>query len=191
MRTLNLASRQDVAPTRPIDCDPALSIIMTGAHTNSRGWKSQPHTRYLRKGRVSQTGRIYHIRTSTAARQPLFREFHLGRVVVNSLRFLHDRGDVESLAFVVMPDHLHWLFQLGDSRPLDRVIQSMKSHTAKIINSHRGMSGDAVWQPGYFDRALRVEEEVRAIARYIVANPLRAGLCRQIGDYPLWDAVWL
>jgi hypothetical protein len=30
-----------------------------------------------------------------------------------------------------------------------------------------------------------------AVARYIVANPLRAGLCRHLGDYPLWDSVWL
>jgi hypothetical protein len=28
-------------------------------------------------------------------------------------------------------------------------------------------------------------------ARYIVANPLRAGLTRRLGDYPLWDAIWL
>jgi len=29
------------------------------------------------------------------------------------------------------------------------------------------------------------------MARYIVANPLRAGLVERIGDYPLWDATWL
>jgi len=29
------------------------------------------------------------------------------------------------------------------------------------------------------------------IARYIVANPLRAGLVSRVGDYPLWDACWL
>jgi hypothetical protein len=29
------------------------------------------------------------------------------------------------------------------------------------------------------------------VARYIVANPLRAGLVEHLGDYPLWDAVWL
>jgi putative transposase len=32
---------------------------------------------------------------------------------------------------------------------------------------------------------------MRAIARYVVANPLRAGLAGTIGDYPYWDAVWL
>ncbi len=29
------------------------------------------------------------------------------------------------------------------------------------------------------------------IARYIIANPLHAGLVKQVGDYPFWDAVWL
>lgn len=29
------------------------------------------------------------------------------------------------------------------------------------------------------------------IARYIITNPVRAGLVRRVGDYPLWDVVWL
>ncbi|MFV3290267.1 transposase, partial [Pseudomonas sp. NY11955] len=29
------------------------------------------------------------------------------------------------------------------------------------------------------------------VARYIVANPIRAGLVSRVGDYPHWDAVWL
>ena len=43
----------------------------------------------------------------------------------------------------------------------------------------------------HHDRALRRDEDLLAVARYIVANPLRAGLVRRVGDYPLWDAVWL
>ncbi|MGH8412134.1 MAG: REP-associated tyrosine transposase, partial [Pseudomonas sp.] len=38
---------------------------------------------------------------------------------------------------------------------------------------------------------IRRDEDLPAVARYIVANPLRAGLVEKIGDYPLWDAVWL
>ncbi len=43
----------------------------------------------------------------------------------------------------------------------------------------------------FHDRAMRKEEDLKAAARYIVANPLRAGLVERCGDYPLWDAVWL
>ena len=162
-------------------------------HDQDRGRKpfSKPHSGDLRKGRISEPGRIYHVRTSTGGKRPLFREFHLGRIVVHSMRFLHQRGDLESLAFVVMPDHLHWLLRLGEIRPLERVIHDMKGYTAWKINRRRGVGSGPVWQPGYFDRALRSEEDTRDVARYIVANPLRAGLCRHIGDYPLWDATWL
>lgn len=49
----------------------------------------------------------------------------------------------------------------------------------------------ALWQDGFHDHALRAEEDVVEVARYVVSNPLRAGLVRCLGDYPLWDAVWL
>ena len=88
-----------------------------------------------------------------------------------------------------MPDHLHWLFELGD-QPLDTVLASVKSRSAKAVNASRRKTGQ-VWQRGFHDRAVRHEEDIRAIARYIVANPLRAGLVQHVGDYPLWDAVWL
>jgi REP element-mobilizing transposase RayT len=151
----------------------------------------KPHSRDLRKGRHSERNRIYHVRASTQDKRPLFSDFQLGRVVVQGLRFLHERGDVESLAFVVMPDHLHWLFRLTGQRPLEHVMHSLKRHAARVINLRLGVVGDPVWQEGYFDRALRAEDDVIVVARYIVANPLRAGLCRHIGDYPLWDAIWL
>jgi hypothetical protein len=47
-----------------------------------------------------------------------------------------------------------------------------------------------VWQPGYHDHALRREEDLVTVSRYLVANPLRAGLVAYIGNYPLWDAIW-
>jgi len=151
----------------------------------------KPHSRDLRKGRHSERGRIYHVRTSTENKLRLFTDLYLGWIVVNTMRFLHDSGDVQSLAFVVMPDHLHWLFQLSGERPLDKVLYSLKSHSAGVINQRLGQVGVTVWQDGYFDRAIREDEDVIAVARYIVANPLRAGLCQHIADYSLWDAVWL
>ncbi len=151
----------------------------------------KPHSRDLRFGRLSEPGRIYHLRTATQGRAPVFGDFHVGRLVVQSLRFLNDRGDVESLAFVVMPDHLHWLIRLGTRSSLPQAMQSLKRHSARRVNDHLGRTGQPLWQPGYFDRALRGEDDLVEVARYIVANPLRAGLCRHLGDYPLWDAVWL
>jgi len=41
-----------------------------------------------------------------------------------------------------------------------------------------------LWQPGYHDRILRDDESTEATARYILENPVRGGLARQIGEYP-------
>jgi REP element-mobilizing transposase RayT len=150
----------------------------------------RPHSRDLRKGRASEPGRAYHVRASTADRQKTFTDFACGREVVGALRFQHERGAVESLAFVVMPDHLHWLFVLTGTLPLDRVMHDVKGFSALRINRRLGRRGP-LWQDGYFDRALRADDDVRMVARYIVANPLRAGLVERIGDYALWDAKWL
>lgn len=143
----------------------------------------------LRSGRFSEQGRIYLLTAVTLNRQPIFHDWHLARLLVAEMRRLHDDNNLYSLAWVIMPDHLHWLVRL-ESMPLARLMLQVKSRSAISLNSSRGCSG-RVWQKGFHDHALRGEEELLPTARYVVANPLRAGLTRRLGDYPLWDADWL
>lgn len=145
----------------------------------------------LRKGRYSEPNTLYLLTTVTANREPLFSNFQLGRIVIRSMRHHHDAGYINSLAFVVMPDHVHWLVQLNDRYTLPALMRSFKGYTSKQVNEFYKKTGRRIWQPGYHDHALREEEDIKQIARYIVANPLRAGLVEHIGDYPLWDAIWL
>ncbi|MDO9599630.1 MAG: transposase [Azoarcus sp.] len=144
----------------------------------------------LRRGRWSETLRIYHVTIVTKGRLPLFHDITLGRLIVSHVREQDERALTSTLAWVLMPDHLHWLFELGTTKSLSAIMQSLKGASARTINAHRHSSG-AVWQRAYHDHALRTDEDVVATARYIVANPLRAGLVDEIGKYPLWDAVWL
>ena len=90
-----------------------------------------------------------------------------------------------------MPDHVHWLFSLTGNRSLDQVMHSMKSYSGKQIEKTLDNGRGAVWQPGFHDHALRKEEDLIHTARYIVANPVRAGLVSRIADYSLWDAKWI
>ena len=144
----------------------------------------------MRKGRYSERNRIYHLTTTTHQRTPIFKNLALGRCVVRALMRQHQDGYIESLAFVVMPDHLHWLLQLRSDRTLGVCMNLVKSLSAREISQHCGQRGP-VWQRGYHDRALRKEDDVVRIARYIIANPLRGGLVDSIRRYPLWDAKWL
>ncbi len=142
----------------------------------------------LRKGRFSQSGGIYLITTVTRQRELLFTDIYLGRIVVNTLK--NESNRVKTLAYVVMPDHLHWLAQLETDIPLGTIIQTVKSVSSHRINRYLGRKG-CVWQPRYHDHAVRREEDIRALARYVITNPLRGKLVHTVGNYPLWDAAWL
>jgi len=147
------------------------------------------HGSNLRKCRYSETGRPYLITTVTHNRKPIFSNFDIARLLIRELRKSSEKLMIESLAWVVMPDHLHWLFVLNQST-VPEVVRHVKGKSARTINRYRRYSGP-VWQHGFHDHAIRKEEDVKAIARYIIANPLRAGLVENIGDYPFWDAAWL
>lgn len=144
---------------------------------------------HIRHGRFSEAGRIYSVTAVTHSRQAWFHDFYVGRLLVDELRLAEQQGLAGSLCWVVMPDHFHWLLRL-DQGDLGSLLQQVKSRSAKAINHHLRRNGK-VWQSGYHDHALRRDEAVLDVARYIVANPLRAGLVDRLGDYPLWDAVWL
>jgi REP element-mobilizing transposase RayT len=142
----------------------------------------------LRKGRVSLANHVYFTTTVARDRKPLFADFDIACAACRVLGSPRPWADARVFAWVLMPDHLHCLVQLGNS-PLPKVMQSVHSITARAVNAQRGMSGQ-VWQGAYHDRALRADDGVLESARYLIANPLRAGLVARVGDYPFWDAIW-
>ena len=147
------------------------------------------HSKNLRRGRHTEKGRPYLITTVTRDRQPIFQSWQTGRLLVAELRKASEHRQIESLAWVVMPDHLHWLMIPADD-PLEVLMRRVKSCSARSINSAKGTSGP-VWQSGYHDHAMRRKEDLVTTARYIIANPLRAGIVKDVGDYPLWDCIYL
>lgn len=158
--------------------------------------KYPPHAKDLRKGRCSINHQVYLITTVTHQRQRVFDDFTLGRMVIQAMRQQVQQQKIKSLAFVLMPDHLHWLLSLENNSQLADVMRCTKGISAHKIQAIRRQSGDivshqALWQDGYYDRAIRKEEDLQQVARYVVANPLRAKLVNKVADYPLWDAVWL
>lgn len=152
----------------------------------------------LRKGRASLPGHVYHITACTHERLPLFSDLACARLLIAEMRRLHDAAEVDSLAWVIMPDHFHWLFQLGERASLSAIVKQLKARSARAIGrrieevgANQPARTGSLWQRGFYDHAIRGDEDLRAVARYIVANPLRAGLVDHLGDYPWWDAVWL
>jgi putative transposase len=156
---------------------------------SERASEKQGH-RALRKGRTSIANGVYLVTAATFERQKLFAGFDAGCAAARCFEDARLLGDAKMLAWVLMPDHVHWLLQLGERDELSTVVNRLKAASARHVNRALRRTG-AVWARAFHDHALRSEDDLQDMARYVVANPLRAGLVARIGDYPFWNAVWL
>ena len=150
----------------------------------------KPGNMALRRGRVSLHGQIYLVTTTTLDRRPVFIDFYAGQAAAQSFEDKAVLADAQLLAWVLMPDHFHGLVQLGEAIDLPNLMNRIKSASARRVNRVIGREG-ALWARAYHDHALRREEDLFQTARYIVANPVRAGLVKRVGDYPFLNAIWL
>jgi putative transposase len=147
------------------------------------------HSRSLRSGRHSVDFQPYLVTSVTEDRRPWFSEFWTACVCARALTNPRLWPDANLLAWVLMPDHFHLLVVLGPDASLARRMKSVKSVTSLEVGRVVGTKG--IWQHGYHEHALRTSESVRDAARYLVANPVRAGLVDSVADYSFWDAVWV
>ncbi len=144
----------------------------------------------LRRGRTSIPHHVYLVTTATVQRRPFFLNFQAGCAAARCFEDKAILDDTKMVAWVLMPDHAHWLVQPGDRYTLTEIVNRLKSASARHANRVMEREG-ALWQKAFHDRALRAEEDLRQIARYIVTNPVRAGLVYQVQEYPFWNAMWL
>ncbi|MBC8323846.1 MAG: transposase [Candidatus Marinimicrobia bacterium] len=86
------------------------------------------------------------------------------------------------LTFVVMPDHVHAVFNLIGNYELKDVMKGMKGVSSHLINKTRGKTG-INWIHESFDRIIRNKEELDNVIIYIHQNPFEAGLVEDGNDY--------
>lgn len=145
--------------------------------------------RRLRRGRVSEAGRVYLV---TFVARDRARHFADAAIARSACRAIHDprnsRG-ARILCWVLMPDHCHALVELTGGVELSSVVSRLKACVAREVNRTSGRAG-SLWMAGFHDRAMRHDDDLVEASRYIVANPLRASLVDEVGQYPYWNAVW-
>ena len=144
----------------------------------------------LRRGRHSLPHHVYHVTSATQGRVAHFTGFDAASAAARSFHAPRTLGDACLLAWVLMPDHAHWLLQLGPECRLARTVGRLKTASSIAANGALRRRG-TLWQGAFHDRALRHDDDVRMVARYIIANPVRAGLAVRVGDYPFWNCIWL
>jgi len=98
-------------------------------------------------------------------------------------------------AWVVMPNHVHALFQTQPEWALARIVGSWKSFTGRRLSklsealTERVASGP-VWHRDYWDRFIRDEQHFQTVRHYIHDNPVKAGLVSRPEDWN-WSSARL
>ena len=127
---------------------------------------------------------MYLVTACTFARTPLLAPLMAARAVINELRRVERAGQATTLAFVVMPDHLHWLTMLR-ACSLPALVKRIRGRSSHAVN-HCWQRRGTVWQPGFHDHAVRKEECLVTMTRYLLMNPVRAGLVSHPTQWPHW-----
>jgi REP element-mobilizing transposase RayT len=107
--------------------------------------------------------------------------------MLKELGRLRDELGFSLLAYVVMPDHVHLLVAPSAVADFSRIMQSVKGRFARLRNRGLGRQG-SIWQPRYYESAVRTEDQLAKWVEYIHRNPVQAGLASTPEGYPYCSA---
>ena len=86
------------------------------------------------------------------------------------------------IADCFMPDHVHLLVEGQDDASDGRQFIALAKQFSGF--HFKKQFGEPLWQRYGYERVLRDDEATLSVVRYIVENPLRAGLVQKVSDYP-------
>lgn len=125
----------------------------------------------------------YFLTICTERRHRAFDVQSFGEWAVSQLLLQANARRFAVIAYCLMPDHAHLLLQgQSDAANLRSMILSWNTLTG---HQWRQRFGGRLWQTGYYDHVLRDGESHLAVSRYILMNPVRAGLVTNAEDYAL------
>jgi putative transposase len=125
----------------------------------------------------------YFVTSVTLGRAKAFSDLDFGQLAERELIAAAAREQFAVSAYCLMPDHVHLLLHAtGEQSDLRRLVSSWKQRTGYAWSCRQP---GRLWQHGYWERVLRDEEDLVSIARYVIENPVRAGLVKAPADYKL------
>jgi putative transposase len=110
----------------------------------------------------------------------------IAEIVVNSIWY-HDGEWFDIVAFCIMPNHVHLVLAPRESSEtadysLAKITHNIKRNSAKLANAMLGCVG-TFWQHESYDHFVRNEIELEQIVKYVLYNPVKAGL---VDDWNQW-----
>jgi REP element-mobilizing transposase RayT len=137
------------------------------------GRKTLPHLGALHKG-----ARIVFVTQAVDGRRALLAREEAVRAILEAWR-MNDHWLVGR--YVIMPDHLHFFCS---PRVVETSLRNwMQVWRACATRGWNWAEEKPIWQKDFFDRELRSGESYAEKWRYVVENPVRAGLVERAEEW--------
>ncbi len=126
-------------------------------------------------------GLVYHVIARGNNRQDVFFDDGDYLAFLKALGDLKERKRFELYGYCLMRNHFHLLLRPRHTS-VSRIMQSLLvSHTQRYHRFHH--SGGHVWQGRFKSPVIQEDDHLLAVLRYIEANPLRAHVVEDAGNY--------
>lgn len=109
------------------------------------------------------------------------------QLLANSIQNARKKHRFLLTAWVFLPDHWHAIIFPPFPLTISMVMETIKVNSAHRINQLRRTTG-SLWQPRFFDRAIRTVERYHHFVDYIHMNPVRRNLVKHPEDWP-WSSI--
>ena len=144
----------------------------------------------MRKKREFMEGAAYHVTSRINDKIRIF-DNNLGRrIMLFVLENAKEKYGFRLHNFCIMPTHIHLLVTPANGTNLSRIIQWIKTHSAKRWNCIHG-SKDHVWGERFYSRPVKSLREFFSIHTYIDQNPVKAGLVKNAPDWKASGAYYI
>jgi putative transposase len=151
---------------------------------------------------------LYFVTTTAERHVHIFKHEPIIRIILDSLHFIHTNGRMDLFAFVIMPNHVHFIGRFSKDHSLSDIMRDFKRHTARQIirqlqakdntdtlNLLKQLNEDnrqehKVWEDGYDARDIFSIEFLEQKLNYLHHNPCQPhwNLAETPEDYP-WSSA--
>src|SRR4051794_22535210 len=129
---------------------------------------------------------VYHVASRGVDKQPIFGVVDGDRFVFLALLAKTvERYGWRLHAYCLMGNHFHLVVETPEAN-IAAGMQYLKSSYALWFNDFRPREG-TLFERRYYSDVILEEGHLFALCRYVVLNPVRAGLCRPPADWP-WSS---
>jgi putative transposase len=131
-------------------------------------------------------GLIYHALNRGNNRGAVFFSAEDYRTFLRALAKTKERYPFDLFGYCLMGNHFHLVLRPHDGQTISRILQSLTVAHTWHYHRRRRTCGH-VWQGRFKSPVVQDDDHLLTMLRYAESNPLRAGMVKDLADYP-WSS---